>query len=132
MIALLLTGCAASHQTPRASTDMNGIAESYVKLVLAVGQHDTDYVDAYYGSPEWRKDAEARKRPLAEIRSEAESLISALQSSPQGGDELSRLRHQYLLRLESRPRSEVVAVEERPNRRRPSRNRALNDGHDHA
>jgi hypothetical protein len=77
---------------------MNRIAESYVKLVLAVGQHDTDYVDAYYGPPEWRKDAETRKRPLAEIRAEAESLIAALQSSPQGGDELSRLRHQYLLR----------------------------------
>ncbi|HEY9421108.1 MAG TPA: hypothetical protein VIW92_06820 [Thermoanaerobaculia bacterium] len=78
---------------------MNGIAESYVKLVLAVGQHDTDYVDAYYGPPEWRKDAETRKRPLAEIRAEAESLIASLQSSPpQGGDELVRLRHQYLLR----------------------------------
>ena len=77
---------------------MNGIAESYVKLVLAAGQHDTDYVDAYYGPPEWRRDAEARKRPLAEIRAEAESLIAALRSSPQGGDELSRLRHQYLLR----------------------------------
>jgi hypothetical protein len=78
---------------------MNGIAESYVKLVLAVGQHDTDYVDAYYGPPEWRTDAETRKRPLAEIRTEAESLIASLQSSPaQGGDELTRLRHQYLLR----------------------------------
>jgi hypothetical protein len=98
-IALLLAGCAVSNRAPRNSTDMNGIAESYVKLVLAVGQHDTDYVDAYYGPPEWRTDAETRKRPLAEIRTEAESLIASLQSSPsQGGDELARLRHQYLLR----------------------------------
>ena len=97
-MALLLTGCAVTHRAGT-SADMNGIAESYVKLVLAVGQHDTDYVDAYYGPPEWRKDAEARKRPLAEIRAEAESLISALQSSPpRNGDELVRLRHQYLLR----------------------------------
>ncbi len=28
-------------------TALNDIAEPYVKLVLAVGQHDTDYVDAY-------------------------------------------------------------------------------------
>lgn len=77
---------------------MNGIAESYVKLVLAVGQHDTDYVDAYYGPPEWRKDAEMRKRPLTEIRTEAESLIASLQSSSPDGDELTRLRHQYLRR----------------------------------
>ena len=33
---------------------MNALAERYVKLVLALGQHDPDYVDAYYGPPEWR------------------------------------------------------------------------------
>ena len=78
---------------------MNRIAESYVKLVLAVGQHDADYVDAYYGPPEWRQEAEARKRPLPEIRSEAEGLIAGLQAHPsQGGDEIVQLRHQYLVR----------------------------------
>ena len=34
------------------------VAEQYVKLVLAVGQHDGDYVDAFYRPPEWRKEAE--------------------------------------------------------------------------
>jgi hypothetical protein len=29
-------------------------AEQYVKLVLAVGHHDPDYVDAFYGPKEWR------------------------------------------------------------------------------
>src|SRR3989304_5197552 len=33
---------------------MNNIAEAYVKLVLKVGQHDADYVDAYYGPEEWK------------------------------------------------------------------------------
>lgn len=99
VIALLLAGCSMSRHGTGTSSDMNRIAESYVKLVLAVGQHDTDYVDAYYGPPEWRKEAETRKRPLAEIRAEAESLISSLRSSPpQDRDELVRLRHQYLLR----------------------------------
>ena len=46
---------------------MNALAERYVKLVLALGQHDADYVDAYYGPPEWRKAAETGKRPLGEI-----------------------------------------------------------------
>lgn len=78
---------------------MNRIAESYVKLVLAVGQHDADYVDAYYGPPEWRTEAEAKKRPLPEIRAEAETLIADLQSQPpRAGDEILRLRHQYLVR----------------------------------
>jgi hypothetical protein len=101
---LLLAGCAAQRSTPGAMpapeepAAMNRIAESYVKLALAVGQHDTDYVDAYYGPPEWRTETEARKRPLPEIRSEAATLIADLGAQGAAGDELARLRHQYLLR----------------------------------
>ena len=80
---------------------MKRIAESYVKLVLAVGQHDADYVDAYYGPPEWRAEAEAHKRPLPEIRAEAETLIAELAAASAGGRarrEIVRLRHAYLPR----------------------------------
>ena len=35
-----------------------------MKLVLAMGQHDSDYVDAYYGPPEWKKQ---EKKPLDAI-----------------------------------------------------------------
>ena len=85
---------------------MNRIAESYVKLVLAVGQHDADYVDAYYGPPEWKTEVEARgKRPLAEIGSEAAGLLSELQAQSPiqsdqtgSGDDMTRLRHEYLTR----------------------------------
>jgi hypothetical protein len=99
--ALLLTGCAMRATAPAARDfdPMNRIAESYVKLVLAVGQHDADYVDAYYGPPEWRTEAETRKSPLPEIRTEAEALLADLQvQPPQTSDELGRLRHQYLQR----------------------------------
>ncbi|HEV8578369.1 MAG TPA: hypothetical protein VGX68_04745 [Thermoanaerobaculia bacterium] len=98
--ALLLAGCATRATAPTAGDHdpMNRIAESYAKLVLAVGQHDADYVDAYYGPPEWRTEAEARKRPLPEIRAEAETLIADLQAHPQSGDEMVRLRYQYLVR----------------------------------
>lgn len=77
---------------------MDRAAESYVKLVLAVGQHDPDYVDAYYGPPEWRTEAEAAKRPLPELRAEAARLVADLQAHPASGDEMARLRHQYLTR----------------------------------
>src|SRR5918994_151162 len=46
---------------------MDKLAEQYVKLVLAMGQHDADYVDAFYGPAEWRTQAEAAKRPLADL-----------------------------------------------------------------
>lgn len=77
---------------------MDRAAESYVKLVLAVGQHDPDYVDAFYGPPEWKVQAEAAKRPLADLRAEAERLAAEVQAMPASGDELERLRHQYLTR----------------------------------
>jgi hypothetical protein len=83
---------------------MDTLAEQYVKLVLALGQHDADYVDAYYGPPEWRKDAEAKKRPVADIDRDAATLLTTLRSSPPpaSADELQRLRHHYLTRqLES-------------------------------
>jgi hypothetical protein len=100
-ISFVAAGCAVRSGPARANegaSPMNPIAESYVKLVLAVGQHDPDYVDAYYGPPGWRAEAEAAKRPLPEIRSEAEALIARLGAQRPGGDELERLRHQYLLR----------------------------------
>jgi hypothetical protein len=53
---------------------MNDAAERYVKLVLAMGGHDPDYVDAYYGPPEWRE----TRMSLPEIRSEATSLLERL------------------------------------------------------
>jgi hypothetical protein len=69
-----------------------------VKLVLAMGQHDADYVDAFYGPAEWRTQAEAAKRPLAEIDADAAAVLKQLGAAPAAGssEELARLRHQYL------------------------------------
>src|SRR5579864_5342311 len=64
-------------------TRMNDIAESYVKLVLAVGQHDANYVDAFYGPAEWKQAAEAAgKRPLPDLLAEARRLLAALPALP--------------------------------------------------
>ena len=57
---------------------MNTLAEQYVKLVLALGQHDADYVDAYYGPAEWRSMAEQGKAPLAAIDMRATALLADL------------------------------------------------------
>jgi hypothetical protein len=62
---------------------MNSIAESYVKLVLAVGQHDANYVDAFYGPAEWKQAAEAAgKRPLPDLLAAARALLAALAAVP--------------------------------------------------
>ena len=80
------------------STPMTPLAERYVKTVLALGQHDKDYVDAYYGPPEWKREVEATKKTLDEIAAQAGAARSDLARLPSGSDELSRLRHQYLER----------------------------------
>src|SRR5262245_66107412 len=94
---LALSLCATAQQ---GGATMDDLAEQYVKLVLAVGVHDADYVDAYYGPPEWRTAAEAARRDLAELRSDALALESALagRMPPRDADELVRLRHAYLSR----------------------------------
>ena len=80
-----------------ASPDMNAIADQYVRLVLAVGQHDASYVDAFYGPPEWKTEADAKgKRPLTELQAEAAAALVALAAIQVPSDEMGKLRHEYL------------------------------------
>ena len=101
--ALVAGGCGLDVQRQGSATGgdpMNALAERYVRLVLSLGQHDADYVDAYYGPPEWRKEAEAEKRPLGEIDEAAAALRTALEdvTPPPDAEERVRLRHRYLTR----------------------------------
>ena len=93
---------AAPGQSPASDTvrTMNDAAERYVRLVLAVGQHDKDYVDAFYGPEDWRKEAEAQKRPLPQIRAESAALAVRVGRlhPPDGEDEMSSLRRRFLRR----------------------------------
>jgi hypothetical protein len=77
---------------------MDPAAERYVRLVLALGQHDPNYVDAYYGPPAWRAEAAAAKRPVAEIRDEARALAQKIASFEAGPSELDRERKRFLIR----------------------------------
>src|ERR1051326_90192 len=83
----------------RAADDMNAIAEKYAHLVLALGQHDRDYVDAFYGPAEWKTKAEKEKKSLDAIGAEAADLSATLAKIPDAatsGDEMLKLRHEYL------------------------------------
>src|SRR5437868_12094553 len=78
---------------------MNAVAERYAHLVLALGQHNPDYVDAFYGPAEWKMKAEKEKKSLEMIGAEAGELIAMLAKTPDAaapGDELLQLRREYL------------------------------------
>ena len=99
---LLLAFCnfIISSTVARAATDdMNPVAERYAHLVLALGQHDHDYVDAFYGPTEWKTQAEKEKKSLDGIGAEAADLSATLAKMPDAatsGDEMLKLRREYL------------------------------------
>lgn len=55
--------------------DFDTAGEQFVKLALAIGQHDKDFVDAYQGPPEWAEAAEQNNTELAALEEQAESLL---------------------------------------------------------
>jgi hypothetical protein len=105
LVALVLVaGCRPLLEQPApapapVAAALDAAAERYVRLVLAVGEHDEDYVDAYYGPSAWRAEVRAAPPSLAAIRADAAGLLAELAAVDVGGEEaLVRLRHRYLTR----------------------------------
>jgi hypothetical protein len=94
-LLILSLGCTTTNMTG-ISTMMNTAAERYVRLVLSLGEHDADYVDAYYGPPEWRQEIKARKPSLDEVYTDALELRRELVALPTPQAEIEALRLEYL------------------------------------
>ena len=60
---LVIGGLVTSSVSARVADSINAVAERYAHLVLALGQHDPDYVDAFYGPAECKMQAEKEKKP---------------------------------------------------------------------
>ncbi len=70
LAAALFTLAIAACATPPAPADanLNALAERYVRLSLEIGTHEDGYIDAYYGPPEWKTEAEAAPRSIDELQ----------------------------------------------------------------
>jgi hypothetical protein len=117
-LALLVSvgGCLRA-PIPTAASD-DAAAESYVRLVLALGQLDPAFVDAYYGPPEWRADAEKAKLSLFDINKRAAVLEVDLRRLPAlapgaPDSELVTLRRHYLARQLNALRARIAMLEGR-------------------
>ncbi len=99
---LVLAACAPCPGAPAPAggmAAMNRAAEAYVRLVLALGRHDPDYVDAYYGPPEWEKGGGSRQAPAPrDPHPRHGPACYPPGCSPASADEMARLRHSYLTR----------------------------------
>jgi hypothetical protein len=97
LCSILSIGCSGKMSTSEINIRLNRIAESYVRLVLAVGQHDSIYVDAYYGPKEWLAEAQSERKSLEDIRNNARVSTAGLDSITIGNEEeILQLRYQYL------------------------------------
>ncbi len=107
LLVVVIAGCAApinSTQSHDLSADtgeagsldsMSDLAEQFVKLSLALGVHDGDYVDAYSGPQEWRESATRDALPLADIIKRAEHLSRAVDAI-QGQTGIDGQRQRFL------------------------------------
>ncbi|MDQ6911958.1 MAG: hypothetical protein M3128_03690 [Verrucomicrobiota bacterium] len=84
--------------SPGGQPTINQFAERYVRLALALGQHDPDYVDAYYGPAEWKTEVAAEKKSLGEIQQTAHDLSAALLQTRRPTSDIDRLRFDFLQR----------------------------------
>ncbi len=75
-----LTGCGRPGSATQ-SPDLAAAAESYVRLVLALGDRDSDSLDSYHGPPAWMADARARHATLADVQRDARALADSLAST---------------------------------------------------
>src|SRR6059058_1628384 len=100
LFVLLLCGFLMPSEGVRAAGAMNTVAERYVRLVLALGQHDPDYVDAFYGPADWKTQAEQEKKSLDAIGTEVAKLSITLTETPiapgSADSDLRLLRREYL------------------------------------
>jgi hypothetical protein len=106
-IAGLWVACDRAENSVEGGDSMlDEVAKSYVRLVLTVGNHDADYVDAYYGDPSWRASAQNSTDSLGQLRVEAERLITAVSAISPSEDPMVVLRQKYL-------RTQLLAVKTR-------------------
>ena len=80
---------------------MNTIADDYVKLVLNIGQYDSDFVDAYYGPKEWRANLKSNLQldsaAYKNLLTTTDELLNDLEAlGKYKATELETLRFRYL------------------------------------
>ncbi len=98
LAALGLGACTMPVREMPQVTVMDAAAEQYVRLVLAVGEHDEHYVDAYYGPSAWREEVRAADMSLEAIGVRARAAHESVQAQPAVDDPLEQARQTYLSR----------------------------------
>lgn len=79
----------AAPRAADAAAALDGAADAYVHLVLAVGRHDAGFVDAYYGPAAWQAEVDkGAPVPIAELRARTRSLLEEVRRQPRSARRL--------------------------------------------
>jgi hypothetical protein len=93
-------------------TALDEAAQDYVHLVLEIGAHEKDYVDAYFGPPQWRTNAEAHPRNISDLKAEADRIQSALSAMDTSAQQpMERRRNAWLKASVASARSRLDMIE---------------------
>jgi len=99
LFILIAAGCASVAPPatgPRRTIDI--AAEQWVRLALEIDTHEEGYVDAYFGPGEWRENARANPRSIAQLQIAADHIAELLRSvADLDTDEQSRARARTML-----------------------------------
>jgi len=87
---------------------LDDLAHDYVRQVLALGVHDPDAVDAYYGPTDIKADVTAAQAPLADVSHRIDTLRTRLDAYvADGPDQMRRL---LVLRAQARALAMRAAI----------------------
>ena len=78
-LALLL---ASSPSLAASATSVDPLSTEYIRLTLAMGAHDSNYVDAYYGPAALQEQALKTPLALVDIKTQALAMQAALNKLP--------------------------------------------------
>src|ERR1700680_155677 len=93
-------------------TGLDETAQAYVHLVLEIGAHENGYVDAYFGPPEWRIEAQAHPRSISELKAEADRIQSDLSAMDMSAQQpMERRRNAWLRANVASARSRLDMIE---------------------
>lgn len=96
--AAVLSGACGAQRDNSNRGSLDAAAIAYVRLVLALGERDSDSLDSYHGPPAWRADAHAERATLTRIRGAAVALADSLKTPPPDGRENDEQRRSFLIR----------------------------------
>src|ERR1700719_1906224 len=83
-VFVVALACLSFSCTTRKTTETEEVVRQYIRLSVALGDHDPNSLDYYYGPSEWVADVRAHPPKLAEIKQACLDLITRLHSPSPG------------------------------------------------